>query len=169
MASGDSRPAATALDARHLVVGVVAARWNDEIVGRLAEGAGRALRATGAGRIDVAVPGAFELPFAAQTLIRSGEVHAVVVLGAVIRGETTHYEIVSEGCAEGVLRVQLDTGVPIGMGVLTVENEAQALARSEPDGGHNVGEEATFAAIEMALLAERYGHDDERSESLPPS
>jgi 6,7-dimethyl-8-ribityllumazine synthase len=74
------------------------------------------------------------------------------VLGAVIRGETTHYELVSEGCATGIMQVQLSAGVPIGMGVLTVENDTQALARSEPEGGHNVGEEATSAAIEMAML-----------------
>jgi 6,7-dimethyl-8-ribityllumazine synthase len=99
------------------------------------------------------VPGAFELPFAAQSVISSGTVDALVVLGAVIRGETTHYELVSEGCATGIMQVQISTGIPIGMGVLTVEDDAQALARSEPAGGHNVGEEATSAAIEMALLA----------------
>lgn len=101
------------------------------------------------------MPGAFELPFAARAVIASGTVDAIVVLGVVIRGETTHYELVADGCARGVMDVQLATGVPIGMGVLTVENETQALARSELPGGHNVGEEATLAAIEMAILARR--------------
>jgi 6,7-dimethyl-8-ribityllumazine synthase len=131
MATASQRAETSALDARHLVIGVISTRWNDEIVQRLTAGAQRALRATGAGH------------------------HAVVVLGAVIRGETTHYELVSENCARGIMDVQIAAGIPIGMGVLTVENETQALARSEPDGGHNVGEEATLAAIEMALLAER--------------
>ncbi|MFT4656362.1 MAG: 6,7-dimethyl-8-ribityllumazine synthase [Candidatus Aldehydirespiratoraceae bacterium] len=155
MATASQRAETSALDARHLVIGVISTRWNDEIVQRLTAGAQRALRATGAGHQAVTVPGAFELPFAAQAIIASGKVDAVVVLGAVIRGETTHYELVSENCARGIMDVQIAAGIPIGMGVLTVENETQALARSEPDGGHNVGEEATLAAIEMALLAER--------------
>ena len=156
MASGDSRASAPEMDARHLVVGVISARWNEEIVQRLVGGAHRAIEAAGVAHHAVRVPGAFELPFAAQSMISSGVVDAVVVLGVVVRGETTHYELVSEGCAHGIMQVQLATGVPIGMGVLTVENEAQALARSEPAGGHNVGEEATAAAIEMAMLADRH-------------
>ncbi|WP_395156972.1 6,7-dimethyl-8-ribityllumazine synthase [Ilumatobacter sp.] len=156
MATPDSRPAPPSeLDASNLVVGVVSARWNNEIVDRLTAGAHRAIGATGAIAHIASAPGAFELPFVARTLIESGDVDAVVVLGAVIRGETTHYEIVSQGCAQGIMQVQIATGIPIGMGILTVENMNQALARSEPAGGHNVGEEATFAAIEMALLAGR--------------
>jgi 6,7-dimethyl-8-ribityllumazine synthase len=147
--------APTDLDGTGLVVGVVAARWNADVVDRLAAGAHRAIDAAGARSVTATAPGAFELPFAARVLATSGEVDAIVVLGCVVRGETTHYEIVSEGCARGVMRVQLDTGVPIGFGVVTVEDDAQALARSEPAGGHNVGEEATLAAIEMALLARR--------------
>lgn len=156
MASGENRPSAEAPDARHLTVGVISTRWNTEIVERLVAGAQRAIAATGAASVSDVVPGAFELPFAARALIRSGRVDAVVVVGAVIRGETTHYELVSEGCAQGVMQIQLETGVPIGLGVVTVENEAQAMARSEPAGGHNVGEEATLAAIEMALLSARH-------------
>lgn len=153
MASGDQRPADAGLDGSGLTVGIVSAKWNPAIVGRLLEGARRAIERTGAAAVFAEVPGAFELPFGARALIESGTVDAVVVLGTVIRGETTHYELVSEGCAQGVMQVQLSSGVPIGLGVLTVENEAQALARSEGDGGHNVGDEATVAAIEMALLA----------------
>ena len=151
MATGDGR-AAVSLDASELTIGIVRARWNEAIVERLAAGAERAIEQTGAGAMLASAPGSFELPFAAQTLATSGRVDAIVVLGVVIRGETTHYELVSEGCASGVMRVQLDTGVPIGFGVLTVEDEAQALARSQGTGGHNVGEEATLAALEMAQL-----------------
>ena len=146
--AGDSRP-----DGTGVRVGVVRARWNAEIVDALADGAARAVRATGASSIEATVPGAFELPFAASVLARSGDVDAIVVLGCVIRGETTHYEIVSEGCAQGVMRVQLDTGIPVGLGIVTVEDHDQALARSEGAGGHNVGEDATLAAVEMAVLA----------------
>ncbi len=153
MATGDHRPPVGPLDAGHLIIGVISTRWNEAIVDRLRDGAERALGATGADSHAVSVPGAFELPMAAKTVIESGRVDAVVVLGAVIRGETTHYEIVSEGCAQGVMHLQLTSGVPIGLGILTVENEEQALARSEPAGGHNVGDEATIAALEMALLA----------------
>ncbi len=153
MARTEHRGDIAALDARGLVIGVIASRWNAAIVDRLALGAYRTLDATGARWRDISVPGAFELPLAARAVIESGTVDAVVVLGVVIRGETTHYELVASGCARGVMDVQLATGVPIGMGVLTVENESQALARSESQGGHNVGEEATAAAIEMALLA----------------
>lgn len=156
MATPGSRPAPPfGLDATDLVVGVVSARWNNEIAERLTAGAHRAIGATGAVARMASAPGAFELPFVARVLIESGDVDAVVVLGAVIRGETTHYEIVSQGCAQGIMQVQIATGIPIGLGILTVENMDQAVARSEAAGGHNVGEEATLAAIEMALLAGR--------------
>lgn len=102
------------------------------------------------------VPGCFEIPLAAKVISESRTVDGIVCVGAVIRGETTHYEIVSEECARGVQRVQLDTGVPVAFGVVTVENEAQALARSEGPGGHNVGEEAALVAVEMAVLVSRW-------------
>jgi 6,7-dimethyl-8-ribityllumazine synthase len=157
MASGAHRAEPLqATDGARLRVGVITARWNGAIVDRLAAGAARALTEVGATAVFATVPGSFELPYAAKVLATSGEVDAIVVLGTVIRGETTHYELVSEGCAQGVMRVQIDTGVPIGFGVVTVENEAQALARSEGPGGHNVGEEAAHAAVEMARLRERY-------------
>ena len=125
------------------------------IVDRLVAGARRAVASVGAVAVESTAPGSFELPFATQVLARSGTVDAIVALGAVVRGETTHYEIVSTECAAGITRVQLECGIPIGFGVLTVEDESQALARSEPAGGHNVGESATLAAIEMAALARR--------------
>ena len=100
--------------------------------------------------VEVSVPGSFEIPFAARALATSGRVDAVICLGAVIRGETTHYDIVAGECARGVQQVQLRTGVPVVFGVLTTEDEGQALARSEGPGGHNVGEEAAIVAVEMA-------------------
>lgn len=158
MASGDERATTPeGLDGAGLRIGIVRARWNTEIVGRLLEGTMRGLRELGVETIvDESVPGSFEVPMGARILAASGTVDAVVCLGVVIRGETTHYEIVSEEAARGIQQLQLDSGVPIAFGLLTVENEAQALARSEGPGGHNVGEEAALVAVEMAQLKKRY-------------
>lgn len=135
---------------------MVSSRWNADIVGRLAEGVDTALAEMGVRTvIRHSVPGSFEIPLAAKLLADSGEVDAVVCIGAVIRGETTHYELVSNECGRGVQQAQLDTGIPILFGVLTVENTEQALARSQPDGGHNVGAEAALGAVEMARLAQQ--------------
>ena len=152
MASGDQRATTPdGLDGSGLRVVVVRARWNTEIVERLADGVRRGLADLGLTEMnEVSVPGCFEIPLAAKTVAASGRADAVVCIGAVIRGETTHYELVSEGAASGVMAAQLDTGVPIAFGLLTVENEAQALARSEGPGGHNVGEESALVAVEMA-------------------
>jgi 6,7-dimethyl-8-ribityllumazine synthase len=98
------------------------------------------------------VPGAFELPLAAKAYAESDAYDAVIALGAVVRGETTHYEIVSNGAARGVQEASLATGVPVLFGVLTVEDLDQALARSEGAGGHNVGEECGLGAVEMVGL-----------------
>ncbi|HEY6696715.1 MAG TPA: 6,7-dimethyl-8-ribityllumazine synthase [Acidimicrobiales bacterium] len=160
MAEGDARAGAPAgLDGAGLRVGVVRARWNGAIVDRLADGVARGLKALGVvpeDVVEVSVPGSFEIPFGARTLARSGRVDAVVCIGAVVRGETTHYDIVAGECARGVQDVQLATGVPVAFGVLTTEDERQALARSEDPGGHNVGEEAALVAVEMARLAQRF-------------
>ena len=155
MASGDERaqrlPDGSGAGLR---VGIVRAAWNPKIVDRLADGVYRGLEALGAAAAtEVTVPGCLEIPFAAKLLAESGHADAIVAVGAVIRGETTHYELVSEGAAQGVMTVQLSTGIPVGFGLVTVENEGQALARSEGPGGHNVGEEAACVAVSMALLA----------------
>jgi 6,7-dimethyl-8-ribityllumazine synthase len=147
------------LDGRGLRIGMVRSRWNAEVVDRLEAGVRRGLAALGVDEGDlvaVSVPGSFEIPFGAQALATSGRVDAVICIGAVIRGETTHYDIVAGECAAGVRQVQLSTGVPVAFGVLTTEDEAQALARSEGPGGHNVGEEAAAVAVEMARLAAAY-------------
>lgn len=158
MASGDQRaPTPSGLTGTGLTIGVVRARWNDEIVGRLADGVARGLTELNVTRtVEAEVPGCFELPLAAKYLAESGEIDAVVCIGAVIRGETTHYELVAGECARGIQNVQLATGVPVLFGVLTVENGEQAAARSRGPGGHNVGEEAAVAAVEMARLSQRW-------------
>ncbi|MCP3934256.1 MAG: 6,7-dimethyl-8-ribityllumazine synthase [Actinomycetia bacterium] len=140
-----------------LRIGVVRSRWNVDIVDRLASGVERALAHCGAvAEPELCVPGALEIPFAADGLARSGRVDGIVAIGAVIRGETTHYELVSQGCLRGLQEVQLATGVPIGFGLVTVENIAQALARSEGSDGHNVGGDATFAVVELVQLRRRF-------------
>jgi len=143
------------LEGKGLRIAVVSARWNSHITLRLIEGVRRGLTEAGVDDADVTeawVPGAFELPLAAKAWAESGRVDAVVCLGCVIRGETTHYESVAGECAAGIQRAQLDTGIPIAFGVLTVENLDQALARSEGPGGHNVGEDGAKVAVEMATL-----------------
>lgn len=154
MASGDERPPApTALSGKGLRIALIRASWNAAIVDRLVAGAERALSVLDVGITErVLVPGCFEIPLACRALALSGEFDAIITAGAIIRGETTHYEIVSNVTANGVQAVQLETGVPIAFGVLSVESQEQALARSEGAGGHNVGAEAALVAVEMARL-----------------
>jgi 6,7-dimethyl-8-ribityllumazine synthase len=142
------------LEGSGLRVVLIRTRWNPQVIDRLAGGVDRALAECGIADHEVVeVPGAFEIPFAARTLAASGRVDAIVAVGAVIRGETTHYDLVSEECARGLQDVQISTGVPIGFGVLATENLEQALARSEGADGHNVGADAAQVAVEMAILA----------------
>jgi len=141
-----------------MTIAVVSARWNSHVTLRLLDGVRRGLAAAGVPSTNIIedwVPGAFELPLAAKTWALSGRVDAVVCLGCVIRGETTHYESVAGECASGIQQAQLETGVPIAFGALTVENLDQALARSEGPGGHNVGEDGANVAVEMAALVRR--------------
>ncbi len=158
MASGDDRALAPDdLDGSGLRVAIVRARWNENVVKRLDEGVRRGLTDLGVTEIeDASVPGCFEIPFACRAVALSGRFDAIVTIGAVIRGETTHYELVSEEAARGVQQVQLETGVPVAFGLVTVENMRQALARAAGPGGHNVGEEAALVAVEMARLNERF-------------
>ena len=158
LASGDDRALIPeGLTGTGLSIGVVRARWNTDVVQRLADGAARSLDELKVRKtVEVSVPGCFEIPLAAKYLAESGEVDAIVCIGAVIRGETTHYELVAGECGRGVQDVQIQTNVPVAFGVLTVENLDQALARSEGPGGHNVGEEAAAGAVEMARLAQKW-------------
>ncbi len=146
------------LDGSGLRIVVVSARWNSHVTLRLLDGVRRGLADAGVADADITedwVPGAFELPLAAKTWALSGRVDAVVCLGCVIRGETTHYESVAGECASGIQQAQLETGVPIAFGALTVENLEQALARSEGPGGHNVGEDGAKVVVEMVGLIRR--------------
>jgi len=142
------------LTAQHLRVAVVASRFNETIGKRLVDGALDCLRRHGASDDDLTVvwvPGAFELPAAAQRVAASGEFDAIVCVGAVIRGETPHFEFVAGHAAHGIGDVSLQTGVPVTFGVLTTENSAQAAERAGGKMG-NKGFEAALAAIEMADL-----------------
>jgi len=143
--------AAPDLDAADLNIAIVVARFNEDVTKRLLRGAQQALETHGAGEPDIYwVPGSLELPVTALALAEKGGHDAIVCLGAVIRGETFHFEVVAMQAAQGLMQVQLDTGVPIAFGVLTTEDKDQALARSGPK--NNKGAEAAEAAIEMANL-----------------
>ena len=141
-------------DARHLRIGIVASRFNETISKRLVDGALDCLTRHGVSGDDVTlvwVPGAFEIPLAAQRLASSGEIDAVVCLGAVIRGETAHFDYVAGHASHGLGRVSLDTGIPVTNGVLTTETSEQAADRAGGKMG-NKGFEAALAALEMASL-----------------
>ena len=130
---------------------VVVGRFYEELAEKLVEGATRVFEQAG-GAVEVHdVPGAFELPLAARYCAESGRYGGVACLGAVIRGETDHYEYVSGEAARGIQRVQLDTGVPCAFGVLTVANMEQALARAGGDKRHQ-GESAAEAVLRMVEL-----------------
>jgi 6,7-dimethyl-8-ribityllumazine synthase len=133
--------------------GVVCGRFNDLITNRLLDGVANGFGLHGVKEGDVTVvwvPGAFEIPIAAKAMAESGRVDAVITLGAVIRGDTPHFDYVAGECARGIQDAQLATGIPIVFGVLTTENLAQALDRSADD--DNKGEESARTAIEMVDL-----------------
>ena len=133
---------------------ILASRWNPRITDALVEGARRAFAANGvaADAVDVLrVPGAWELPQAAARLTRDDRYAGIVALGCVVRGETRHYEQIADECARGLMRVALDSGVPVANGVLAVERHEDAAARAGGSHG-NKGEEAVLAAIEMINL-----------------
>lgn len=137
-----------------LRIAVVTARFNEFVTERLHAGARDCLLRHGvdAGAIDsVWVPGAFELPLAALTLAQTGKYRAVICLGAVIRGDTTHYDYVCNEAAKGIAAAGLQTGVPVIFGVLTTENAEQAIARAGGKSG-NKGWDAAMTALEMANL-----------------
>jgi 6,7-dimethyl-8-ribityllumazine synthase len=146
-------------DATGLRFCIVAAQWNERVVRRLVDGATATLLARGAAAADVEVhwvPGSFELPWAAQRFATAAArtpdalpPAAVIALGCVIRGETEHFRLVSDHSAAGLMRVALDTGVPVVNGVLAVENAAQAEARSGGEHG-NTGSQVALAAIRCA-------------------
>ena len=148
---------APTVDGSGLRVAMVCGRFNDLITNRLLDGA--LARLSDAGVPDTGVdvewvPGAFEIPLAAKAFADTRRVDAVIALGAVIRGETGHYDFVAGECARGIQDAQLATGVPIVFGVLTVDTVEQAMDRSEPE-GDNKGGEAAQVALEMSELLAR--------------
>jgi 6,7-dimethyl-8-ribityllumazine synthase len=138
---------------------IVSARFNAEVVDRLLEGAVEGLKKHGIAdsSVDVVrVPGAFELPLIAQRLGKSGKYSAVICLGAVIRGDTDHYDYVCTSAATGILQAGLNCGIPVIFGVLTCDNEEQAFDRAGGKEG-NKGFDAAVAAIEMVNLFRKLG------------
>ena len=135
---------------------IVRATFYTDLAERLTAGALEAFaeQGIGAGDVDVHdVPGAFELPLAAKACAESGRYAGITCLGAVIRGETDHYDYVCDAATQGILRAQLDTGVPCAFGVLTVDDMGQALARSG-GGKRDSGRDAALVAVHMARLVE---------------
>jgi 6,7-dimethyl-8-ribityllumazine synthase len=149
--SGTGSPDLT-VDGSGLRVAVVAAQWHEQVMAGLVDGATRGLAACGVeDSLLVRVPGSFELPVAAARLARSGY-DAVVALGVVVRGGTPHFEYVCQAAALGLTQVAVDTGVPVGFGVLTCDDDAQALDRAGLPGSHeDKGYEATLAAVATAM------------------
>jgi 6,7-dimethyl-8-ribityllumazine synthase len=159
--SGHGAPPDQPVDCGDLRVGVVAAQWHTEVMDGLLAGARRALTTYGVQDVEeVRVPGTFELPVVAAELANTSD--AVVALGVVVRGGTPHFEYVCSAATEGLTRVSLDTATPVGFGVLTCDDEAQALDRAGLEGSsEDKGYEATVAALLTArtLRGLRAGRD----------
>jgi 6,7-dimethyl-8-ribityllumazine synthase len=149
----DIRKLESDLDGVGLRIGVVVSRFNPEVGEGLLESCTAALRRHGVRAADirvVTVPGALEAPLALQKMANTGKFHALIALGAVIRGETYHFEVVANESASGITTVALDSGVPVANGILTTENDEQALARVAEKGA-----DCAAAAIEMANLLKK--------------
>jgi 6,7-dimethyl-8-ribityllumazine synthase len=140
-------------------IAIVVSRFNDFVTERLLAGAQEALTAQGIAPADVTllrVPGAFEIPMAAQRIAETGRVAAVVCLGCLIRGATPHFDYIASACAHGITAAAAATGVPMAFGVLTTNSVEEALERAVAGEG-NKGREAALAALEMARLFETVG------------
>jgi 6,7-dimethyl-8-ribityllumazine synthase len=140
--------------AKGLKFGIVASRFNDFICGNLIEGTLDALRRAGADDKYISlvrVPGAFEIPLVAKKLAQSGDFDAIICLGAVIRGDTPHFEYISSEVSKGIAQAALDTGIPIAFGIITSDTLEQAIERAGSKSG-NKGWDAAISAIEMANL-----------------
>ena len=149
------------LDASGMRVAVVASRFNDDVTKLLLDGALRELADMGLDPESVPVvwvPGAFEIPLVAKRLAESGERDAVICVGAVIRGDTPHFDYVAGECAAGISRVALDSGIPVAFGVLTTDDRDQAFARAGGIEG-NKGAEAAATAVEMVDLLRQLGKE----------
>ncbi len=145
-------------------VAVIVSKWNDFVTERLRDGAIAALKSAGVmpdNVTTVRVPGAFEIPIAAQYAAESGQFDAVVCLGCVIRGETPHFEYIASAVAHGITDAAAATGVPMAFGVLTTNSAEEALARAG-QGPSNKGHEAALAALEMADVVGQLARQDVR-------
>lgn len=140
-------------------IAIAVARFNAEVTELMLQGCQAALaeQAVAAEDITVArVPGAWELPLLCQQMAASGRFDAVIAIGAVVRGETAHFDFISSECARGLQQASLNTGVPIAFGVLTPENAEQAFERADPE-RKDKGREAALAALEMIGLCQSFG------------
>ncbi|MGW6916515.1 6,7-dimethyl-8-ribityllumazine synthase [Kitasatospora sp. NPDC054939] len=151
--SGHGAPQLTIDNAADLKVAVIAAQWHDQVMNGLLDGAHRALKELGIAEPTVVrVPGTFELPVAAKRLADKGY-DAVIALGVVIRGGTPHFDYVCQAATVGLTQVSTDTGVPVGFGVLTCDDEQQALDRAGlPGSAEDKGHEAVTAAVATAAV-----------------
>jgi 6,7-dimethyl-8-ribityllumazine synthase len=142
------------LDATGMRFGIVVGRYNRDVTEKLLDGAERALRDCGASDDDISVvwvPGAFEVPLVAKRLACKHDVDAVICLGAVIRGDTPHFDFVASEASAGIMRAALETDTPVVFGILTTDDLDQAYARTGGAAGHK-GEEAARTAVEMVTL-----------------
>lgn len=155
MATRDATPALITLpEGTSFHIGIVVSQWNAAITEALLHGARNTLIKSGISEDQIEVlyvPGAFELPWGARQLMSPGKKDAIICLGCIIRGETKHDEYIASAVASGIMQLGLMSGVPVIFGVLTTENEAQALDRAGGAHGHK-GEEAAVAALQMALI-----------------
>ncbi|HEV3219225.1 MAG TPA: 6,7-dimethyl-8-ribityllumazine synthase [Candidatus Acidoferrales bacterium] len=151
------KPLSGNLEADGLRFGIVVSKFNSFITERLLRGALDALASTGASEQQieiVSVPGSFEIPLAAKKLAESGRVQAVIAIGCVLRGDTSHYDYICSEVARGVQLAQMDSGVPVIFSVLTCDTLEQAIDRAGLKGG-NKGHEAGLSAVEMATLSRK--------------
>lgn len=150
--SGEGRPEEEPIDATGLTVAIVHGTWHEVIADGLLAGARRVLEASGATIVEHPVPGSFELPVVAKAALDAGA-DAAVALGVIIRGGTPHFEYVAGATTDGLTRVALDTGKPVGFGVLTLDDQQQGLDRAGlPGSREDKGAEAAAAALRTALV-----------------
>ncbi len=148
--SGEGRPELEPIDGAGLKITIVSGLWHNTIADGLLNGARRVLAESGAEVTEIPVPGSFELPVVAKAALEAGA-DAVVALGVIVRGETPHFDFVAHAATDGLTRVALDTGKPVGFGVLTVDTEEQGLDRAGLEGSkEDVGGRAAEAAIAVA-------------------
>lgn len=150
--SAEGKPDEQQVDGTGLTVAIVHGTWHPVIAEGLLAGARRVLEAAGATAVEYPVPGSFELPVVAKAALEAGA-DAAVALGVIIRGGTPHFEYVSSAATDGLTRVALDTGKPVGFGLLTLDDEAQGIDRAGlPGSKEDKGAEAASAALQTALI-----------------